>query len=347
MRNCGTQFVVVAIALSLVRTAGAQDPKAETLLSGLRHPTGVAVRPGPPGGPYEIYVSESGARRVVKVRSDLPNDSQAVITDFPEALPQADPLGAGNPLGLLFLTRGLLTVGGSGRTPLIHLFEIGEAAEPLAANQAKQRLAIPLPDSVTEEPYGSCIGLSRSRPNDQVPDLLLVAVVGDQRYAQLWESQIRAGTLSEAKPVTAKPESNPERTPLGLAVGEQGFIVVAEKSVDPARPPSLAFQSPTSGTTVMRLPLELQDVLALAYSPKSGNLYALALSLDNPDEGGVYRIDDASQPGRAACKAVRVLPLGNPTAAAFGPDGTLYVTAWNDADGHIDQGILVKITGEL
>src|SRR3954470_2475432 len=44
----------------------------ETLAEKLDNPCGVAVRPGAPaGGPYEVFISESGAGRIVRFVTDL------------------------------------------------------------------------------------------------------------------------------------------------------------------------------------------------------------------------------------------------------------------------------------
>jgi hypothetical protein len=97
----------------------------------------------------------------------------------------------------------------------------------------------------------------------------------------------------------------------------------------------------------MRLAIMLQDVAGMAYSPASGKLYAIDMAQSAPEEGGVFRLDDASRPGRPACKAVRIATVTKPTALAFGPDGALYVTSWYNAHGSEPQGVLLRITGDL
>jgi hypothetical protein len=76
-------------------------------------------------------------------------------------------------------------------------------------------------------------------------------------------------------------------------------------------------------------------------------LYAANFSATN-DRGGVYRIDDAGESGKPACRAVKVAEAARPTALAFAPDGTLYVVVLGGDDNKDkDSGALLKITGEL
>ena len=82
----------------------------------------------------------------------------------------------------------------------------------------------------------------------------------------------------------------------------------------------------------------LKQLVGLAYSPTSGSLYAADFA------GGIHRIDDASEPGRPACRTVKVADVSKPTALAFAPDGALYVVTFGSAD---DDGTLEVVTGNL
>lgn len=323
----------------------AQEVKIETVLSALIHPSGVAIRPGGAGEPYEVFVAESGAQRIVKMRSDRPNQKANAIQGFDAAANDGDPLRSGSPLGLLFLDREHLVVGGSGSLPYVGLFEIGDANQPLSADQMKQRVALPVPPDVSELPYGGCYAFSRTRPNDLVPDMLLVAVVGDGRVSDIWKIRVRAGTMADMNRFGATIDDDAGTVPAAVAVSEQGFVLAARNGAK--RDSLLTFQNPISGAAVMRLPTELHKIVGLAYSTRSPNLYALDQSTALPNDAGLFRMEDAGEAGRPALKAVRIQTIRKPTALAFGPDGALYVTAWNDADGRADQGVLLRITGDL
>ena len=91
------------------------------------------------------------------------------------------------------------------------------------------------------------------------------------------------------------------------------------------------------------MPLELGAVVGLAYSSITGRLYAADFGRGEAP-GGIYRIDDDSQPGQPACRVVKIADIPRPTALAFAPDGTLYVTTFGDAD---NSGTLTALTGNL
>jgi hypothetical protein len=93
--------------------------------------------------------------------------------------------------------------------------------------------------------------------------------------------------------------------------------------------------------------IDLPRVVALVYHPTSHNLYAASLAGSN-EPGGIYRIDDATETGKPAAKAVKIANPARPTAMTFGPDGALYVTTLGDEDNEAsDNGSLLKITGDL
>jgi len=100
---------------------------------------------------------------------------------------------------------------------------------------------------------------------------------------------------------------------------------------------------------LLSVPTGLHDIIGLAYSPRSGFLYALDLAWSDGKEAGLYRIDSARQDGQPSAKAVKIAALERPTALAFAADGTLYVTLLGAAqDGAKEKsGQLVKITGDL
>ena len=116
-------------------------------------------------------------------------------------------------------------------------------------------------------------------------------------------------------------------------------------SFDKPRDSTLAFYVPASANLALSLDTGLNDIFALAYSP-SGQLYAVDFSREDEASGGVYRLDDAIINGQQACQAVKIASVVRPTALAFSPDGTLYVTSFGASDGE-NQGVLLKITGNL
>jgi glucose/arabinose dehydrogenase len=138
---------------------------------------------------------------------------------------------------------------------------------------------------------------------------------------------------------------------MALAVSKRGELVVGESgSLDKPHAGAVSFYNPQDkGKLLLSVPTGLNEIVGLAYSPQSGNLYALDLSRNDAKEAGLYRIDAARQDGRMAAKAIKIVELDKPTALVFTSDGTLYVTLLGAAEAGAKEktGQLVKIIGEL
>jgi glucose/arabinose dehydrogenase len=87
----------------------------------------------------------------------------------------------------------------------------------------------------------------------------------------------------------------------------------------------LTFYSAKTGMKLLNAETGLHDIAGLAYSPKTGNLYAVDFAWMATEEGGLFRLDSEGQ-NTGSLKAVKIASLDKPTALAFAPDGTLYVT---------------------
>jgi hypothetical protein len=129
-----------------------------------------------------------------------------------------------------------------------------------------------------------------------------------------------------------------------VAVNNFGYVVAAEKSSSGSQRSDLVFLNPISGSQVMRVPVELAEIVGLAYHPQSKNLYALDAAPGNEIRGGVFRIDAAGESGRPGTRLTRVATIRRGTAMAFGPDGALYLTATYSPNGaSSNRGALLKL----
>lgn len=334
------------VAICVVASSVAEEVSVRTVLTGLRNPCGVAVRPtGPPT--FQVFVSESSAGRIVCVASDSLEQAQEVVTGFPAAASDKGPPHQMGPLGLLFLDARQLVVGIGAEDDdgaLLHVYDVGQPW-PIAAEGTKARLMRPdeLPMSATNPP--GVYALARTRANDYVPDLVVMTAgrVGAPRW--LLKSRVQADMLGELL-VFADVDPGGVR-PTAIAVGPSGRIVVAHVgALDRPGDSWLAFYNPVDGREEMRVEAGLDDVVALAYSPTSERLYAADFALADPSRSGIYRLDDASEPGRPACRAVKVADVRRPTALAFVPGigGPLFVTTFGDDE---ESGTLAMVLGEL
>jgi hypothetical protein len=313
-------MLIAASLIGIHPACNATERPVETLVEGLHNPQGVAIRPSVGSQQQELFVADTGAGRIVKLRGNESAPAIDVITGF-----AAD----AEPTLLHFLDRDHLVVATSGH-PAIRVFELSDQPAPLAPADAKQE--------VDQAAIGAIHGLARTRQNDKVPDLLVVACENTDWPSGLGRIAIRAGTLDKLARLSRDPA--PVGSPRGAAVGEHGYIAVVYS--DPSNKPHsvLTFHEPATGALVASFPVELSNLRGLAYQPTSDDLYTLGDGADG-DHGGLYRLEDASQPGKPACRAVQITTIGEPTAFAFAPNGTIYITTTGDKNGK-----LLRITGD-
>jgi hypothetical protein len=335
-----------SIALLLVQWAPiaiAQEVSVETVLTGLSHPTSVAIRPGGTAERYEVFVADSGAQRVLKVSSNDPKRSADVITGFSDASATGKKLPAGNPVGLLFLDEKHLVAGIAGAPPELRLYELTEADTALNADGAKQKVAPKLAGNESGDAFGSCVGLARTRSNDYVADMLVVAFGSTHHVNGLWKVPVRANMLGEMSRLERKPPLQVLQ-PTALAVSERGYVLAVD-AFSRLRQNRLTFLNPINDQVVLDFQPDLSAIRGVAYSPKSGNLYALATA-SAKEEHGLFRLDDAREPGEQQIRATKIADVKRPAALVFAPDGALYVATLEDKSER-DGGALLKVTGDL
>jgi hypothetical protein len=321
----------------------AVEVSIETVLAGLSHPASVAIRPGGTAERYEVFVADSGSRRVVKMSSSEPNRSTDAITEFPNAAATDKKLPEGNPFGLLFLDEKHLVAGIAGAPPDLRLYELTEAGRPLNAGGAKQKVTPKMPGEESEDAFGSCVGLARTRSNDFVADMLVVAFGGTHHVNGLWKVPVRANMLGEMSRLESRPPLQVLR-PTALAVSERGHVLAVD-TFSRLRQNRLMFLNPINDQVVLDFQPDLRGISGVAYSPKSGNLYALATEYGK-DEECLFRLDDARQPGEQQITITKLADIKRPVALVFAPDGVLYVTTLGDKSEK-DAGALLKVTGDL
>lgn len=339
--------------------------KVETVLTGLDHPCGLALRPAwSREVAAELFLIERGAGRILKMATDSPGVTQEVIVGFPlvdveEAaiggFSDEGPRDQGGPLGLLFLTHNKLVVCGYGQnwagengSQLLNVYRLPAADLVLTADQTDHQGEPDSTDQRALEGGGWSCGLAK------IGKAIFVASGGN---AQGWllKGSLEANRLTDLQTFIATTKQTGLTGPVGLAVHPQPrlqYLVVGQMGrIDVPRDSGLAFYGPKSGRLAMNLTTGLHDLVGLSYSLK-GNLYGIDLAWQAESDGGVYRLDDALLAGKPTCRAIKIAPARRPTSMVFAPDGSLYVTAWGPAPAETktksDQktGVLLKITGE-
>jgi hypothetical protein len=324
----------------------AADVTPQTVARDLSDPRGVAIRPGGTTERYEVVVADTRAGRIVLLASNQPQLARDIITGFETSTDKDDSGDSAGPQGLAFLDNmRLIVAGGESGHAYIRLYELREPDATLKADQFSQNIEPQRPGDSTDSKPPGFHAIARTQANEQVPDLLIAPSFGNNQAARLWKVPVRANTLGELEVFEADRSESAALLAAGITVGTHGYVVSSATTAK-SNSSRLMFQNPIDGKLALELDVNLPTIVGLAYSP-SGRLYAASAAPAGQGQGGIYRIDDNGQPGAPACKAVRIAQLPNPTALAFGPDGSLWVTATGDTGTNNKSGVLLKRTGEL
>jgi hypothetical protein len=338
-------IAILVVVMALMQGAAvvwADELETETIADDLRLPTAIAVRSTPSAEQYQVFVADVGAGQVVRFDSSKRGSGALAITGFVTSSDADGLMHLPGPRGLLLLDlKRMLVVGSEGdRRPFVRLYELTDEEKPMSAEQAEQEAKVAADAlEAAGEVDGFC-AVARTYANDQVPDFLVLTGLSKGAGASVWRLPVRSSTLGELK-VLSKPQS---ASPVAIAVEPGGHIVVIRPDLDTPGESRLAFINPIDGHTVVDFTVKLSDIVAAAYSPNSGNLYAVRNSTRDAQQNGVYRIDAVERSTEPAATALRVSEVAEPTALAFGPDNVLYVTS---LDSSRRRGTLLKIKGDL
>ncbi|MBL9161545.1 MAG: hypothetical protein JNL18_02265 [Planctomycetaceae bacterium] len=323
----------------------------ETLLTGLDNPCAIVLRPGSASGaPYELYISESGAGQILRLKSDDLKAPTPIVTGFPvDSYGDAqkdEPEYRIGPLGLLFLTPTKLAVGGAGLPlgeDLVVVFSLPADGSAIKYDQLDYAVGPILKGPQSSSGEGNFYGLAKT------DDALFVTSNGDDDQAWILKADLKANKLADLQPFIATKPLLGTTGPTAVTVNpkeQSHYLVVSQMSgFKKDRDSLLTFYSPKTGKVALNQQTGLYDVAGLAYSA-TDLLYAVDVVRADATLGGVYRLDAAEVDGRQTTRAVKIAAAERPTALTFAPDGAMYVTALGPRqapDGE-PTGVLLKIT---
>ncbi len=334
MRVLATLSVVLAVCCA---PAWAEE-KVETVIEGLTNPCGIAVQPET----GDLFVSDSGAGRIIRVQIDEGGKATQsdVITGFTKDIYGKGPMYDIGPLGLVFLDKNTLIVGGGDKVDVeevIYVFEVPEpGAAAITVNDAKAKLG-PLAKTDEIQAEGNYYALAIAG------GAVFATANGDDTKGWIVKATIDGTKFGELERSIATKEAVNVDAPVALTTDDKGNLVVGQMGeINVPNDSLLSFYSPKTGKLKLNLETGLFDITALAYSPK-GHLYATDFAWMAPEEGGLFRLDAEGKGQEQTINAVKIVSLDKPTAMAFGKDGSLYITLI----GSEGKGKLVRLAPGL
>lgn len=321
--------------------------KVEVMLEGLYNPSGIAIRPGASGEDAEIFISDSGHLKVIKVTAAEPDKPSDVITDFPKDVYGKGPMYDIGPLGLAFLNPSTLVVGGGGHVDgeeILRVYKLPEDGSAIKADQMDHHVGPLAKGEISSSGEGNFYALAKG------DEAIYISSNGDDTKGWVLKAPVKANEVTDLTGFIPTKEKTQVDAPVGITMSPKGYIVVGQMGeINLPNDSLLTFYSPEDGEMKLNLETGLFDITALAYSPTE-RLFALDFAWMDAAEGGLYRLEaETNEDGTQGVLARKLASLDKPTAMAFAPDGTLYVTVFGTPEeGSEDpaSGKLLRITAD-
>lgn len=310
---------------------------SQIVVAGLNNPCGVAIQPNS----NQVYIADSGAARVVRL-NDVPGQYRVepVITGFPQEGYGKNPTYKIGPLGLAFINKYTLAVGGGGLPAgeeTIGLYRISHAGAIDAADILQQLGPLPAGGDA-KHGVGNFFGLAAT------PSALYVTCDSEDKRGWIAKADIAGGGLEKLTPFVKPDDTLNLEGSTSIAIGRRGEMIVSQMG-EPNVPNDshLTFYELQTGKAYLDVAAKLNDVVAIAVSPQSGRIYALDFSWIAPNEGGLYRLDLTKDGDEWICKPALLMPLDRPSAMAFSPEGELFISTFGSHSQERKGGLLVRI----
>ncbi len=304
--------------------------KGEVVLEGLNNPSGLAIQPETAA----LFVADSGNHKIVKF---VDGKSEDAITDFPGDVYGKGPMVNIGPLGLLFLDKNTLVVGGGGLPDgqeLLRVYELPEDGKAIKADAMKSSFKLEETDDVKGE--GNFYALASTG------DAIYVTCNGDDTKGWVSKATVKDHTVEDYQRYLATKEATEVDAPVGIAISPDGYLVVGQMGeINVPGDSLITFYDADSKEMLLNLKTGLHDIGAVAYS-KRGQMYVLDYAWADPTQGGLFQIleDEKSDSGM---RTKKITKLDKPTAMVFDASGNLFVTVIGEAADANSKGQLIKI----
>lgn len=318
-----SRIAIAGLAFLLTASASAQDEvKATKLEKELNNPSGVVVHPKS----GHVYISSASGVLHYKPGKKGETELHTEIGGYGNDVYGKGPKYNIGPLGVAFLNGNHLVVGDGSRPDgeeLVRIFKIStEEHSEQKETDAVQTLGPITKSELTVKGEGNFYGVAVGA------GAVFVTCNGDDTKGWVAKAEIKGGKVGELKPFISTKEATEVDAPVAITVSPDAKSVVVGQGGEVGVPGDalLTFYDPASGKLQKSVETGLSDITGLAYSPKTGKLYATDFSWAAPDDAGLFEIDPESG------DAKKIIALEKPTGLAFDKRGRLYITEFG-ADG--------------
>jgi len=328
--TCMASTMFVAM---FVPSKASAEPKVTKVVDGLSNPCGIAIQPET----GVVFVSDSAASRIVRIVDGKVED---VITDFPVDVYGKGPMFNIGPLGLVFMDKNTLVVGGGGLKDgeeLLRVYDLsGDLPKKADAMSSSAALAAVEADELRGE--GNLYGLAKQG------NAVYVTCNGDDTKGWVSKAVIEGGKVTSFERFIATKEATEVDAPVAITESPRKLLVVGQGGeVGVAGDALLSYYNPVDKKLIANYETGLSDITALVYNSKNGQLYATDFSWADTTKGGLFQLIAGEEGGKQIVTAKKVVELDKPTAMVVDADGNLLITAFGAVEEGKKTGVLLKV----
>lgn len=325
--------LVMAVAAVLMAVSPAlAETKVTTVLEGLDNPCGIAVQPET----GVVFVSDSAASRIIRI---VDGKAEDVIVGFPVDVYGKGPKYNIGPLGLVFMDKDTLVVGGGGLPDGEELLRVYNVSGDLPKKAEDMTGSAALPPEGEVRGEGNLYGLAKQG------NAVYVTCNGDDTKGWVSKAVIEGGKVSSFERFIATKEAVEVDAPVAITESPRKLLVVGQGGeVGVPGDALLSYYNPVDKKLIANYETGLSDITALVYNATDGQLYATDFSWADTTKGGLFQLIASEKDGKQVVTAKKVCELDKPTAMVADKDGNLWITAFGAVEEGKKTGVVLKVS---
>lgn len=336
MSSTRTALALLALLFVATSLSAQEQQRRRGFLGNLNNPTGIAIHPES----GDIFIAER--RGIVRLKQTEDGRERGFeVRGFPTDQYGKGPIYDIGPLGIAFLGSDHIVVGDGSRVDTderVLVYAIGESApeRPTQADAAAHTLG-PLASSEELKAEGNYYGVVVTG------GAIYATANGDDTKGWIVRSVLNdAGEPGELERFIATKEELEVDAPVAITTNSEGNLVVGQMGeINVPGDSLLAYFDADSGELIDYWETGLSDITGLAYSPRTGKLYATDFAWADTTQGGLFELTVSDD----GVETRKVRELDKPTAIAFDADGHAFVTILGTAEegSNRNPGRVVRI----